>query len=565
MESEADSGFLGRMLGPYGVLRGNRNLQLLFGGQVVSSFGDWLYVLALGILAYEITGSATVVAVLTFARLLPYAVLLPLSGILADRGNRKALMITADLGRGACMFGLLFVGSESTLWIAYPLVFVSTVFSSLFKPAMSSVLPALVGDEDNLVKANSIWAQMDAVSFVLGPALGSVLALLGAPELAFAINGATFVVSAAALLFIRIPPREAPERAEDEREEGWLSETLAGFRFLFRENEGVLAALTVSVVSLSFVGGGIWTLILVLSDEAFGLGSEGSGFLNSAYGAGGILGGLAAGYLASKIRLSPAFIWSIAAGAVVFLLLGVSPAGVLPFVVLFVVGALDIVVDVNGTTILQTGTPEELLGRVFGAFESVLILAMLVGALIVGPMIELLGVRATTVAFAVAALLIFAACLPRLSKLERVLGVRMFVRRVPALSGLSHGVLEDLASRMTLEKVPDGTAVVRQGDVGDRLYIVKEGEAEVVARAGEGEAAEELAILSKNDYFGEIALLRDVRRTATVRAKGPLELYALGREDFQTLLGRSEKLKTAMSGTSDARYVETQNRLLLRR
>ena len=552
------------MLGPYEVLRGNRNLQLLFGGQVVSSFGDWLYVLALGILAYEITGSATVVAVLTFARLLPYAVLLPFSGMLADRGNRKVLMISADLGRGACMLGLLFAGSEETLWIAYPLVFLATVFSSLFQPAMSSVLPAIVGDEEKLVEANSIWSQMDSVSFVLGPALGGVLALLGAPELAFVINGATFLVSAATLLFVHIPPREVPVTAEGEDEEGWLSETLAGFRFLFRENQGVLAALTVAFVGLTFTGGGIWTLILVLSDEAFGLGTEGSGFLNSVYGAGGVVGGLAAGYLASKVRLGPAVIWSIGAGSVVFICLGISPAGVLPFVIMFVVGILDIMVDVNGTTIIQTGTPEELLGRVFGAFDGVLILAMLTGALIVGPLIDLLGPRTTTVVFAAVALGVFLLCLPRLRSLDRVLGVRMFIRKVPVLSGLSHAVLEDLASRMTPEEVPDGTAVVSQGEVGHRLYIVKDGEAEVVARGEDGQE-KELATLSKNDYFGEIALLRDVPRTATVRAKGALELYSLDREDFQTLLERSEKLKSAMTGTSDARYVETQNRLLLRR
>src|SRR5829696_2583723 len=564
MAAEGGVGVLGRMLGPYGVLRGNRNLQLLFGGQVVSSFGDWLYVLALGILAYEITGSATVVAVLTFARLLPYAVLLPFSGMLADRGNRKVLMISADLGRGACMFGLLFAGSEETLWIAYPLVFLVTMFSSLFQPAMSSVLPAIVGDEEKLVEANSIWSQMDSVSFVLGPALGGVLALLGAPELAFVINGATFLVSAATLLFVHIPPRETPETAEGDEEEGWLSETLAGFRFLFRENEGVLAALTVALVGLSFTGGGIWTLILVLSDEAFGLGTEGSGFLNSAYGVGGVVGGLAAGYLASKVRLGPAVIWSIGAGSAVFICLGISPAGALPFVIMFVVGILDIMVDVNGTTIIQTGTPEKLLGRVFGAFDGVLILAMLAGALIVGPLIDLLGPRTTTVVSMLVALGIFLLCLPRLRKLDRVLGVRMFIRKVAVLSGLSHAVLEDLASRMTLEKVPDGTAVVSQGEVGNRLYIVKDGEAEVVARGDDGQE-KELATLSKNDYFGEIALLKDVPRTATVRAKGALELYSLDREDFQNLLERSEKLKSAMTGTSDARYVETQNRLLLRR
>src|SRR5215213_7225616 len=414
---------LGRILRPYGVLRGNRSLQLLFAGQAVSAFGDWLYVLALGILAYEITGSATVVAVLTFARLLPYAALLPLAGVLADRGNRKVLMISADLGRGLCMFGLLFAGSEGTLWIAYPLVFLATVFSSLFKPAMNSILPALSGEEENLLRANSIWSQMDSVSFVLGLALGGILALLGVPQLAFLINGITFLVSAGTLLLVRIPPRTASQEKEGGEEEGWLSETLAGFRFLFRENEGVLAALTISFVGLTFVGGGIWTLILVLSERAFGLGTEGSGFLNSAYGVGGILGGLAAGYLASKIRLAPAVIWSTAATSIVFLLLGVSPAGVLPFVILFIVGVLDTMVDVNGTTIIQTGTPEELLGRVFGAFESVLILAMLIGALVVGPLIELIGARATTVAFAVVGLVIFAACLPRLSKLERVLGV----------------------------------------------------------------------------------------------------------------------------------------------
>ncbi|CAN5230232.1 hypothetical protein BH18ACT10_BH18ACT10_10970 [soil metagenome] len=178
-----------------------------------------------------------------------------------------------------------------------------------------------------------------------------------------------------------------------------------------------------------------------------------------------------------------------------------QPCRVLPFVILFVTGVLDIVMDVNGTTIIQTGTPERLLGSVFGAFEASVIAAMLAGALAVAPLIELLGARTTTVAF---------------------------------------------------------------GVVGDRLYIVKEGEAVVVARGDNG-GEKELATLSKNDYFGEMALLRDVPRTATVRANGPMELYSLERGDFQMLLESSEILKTAMIGTSDARYVETQNSLLLRR
>jgi MFS family permease len=563
-EAEASRAtLLGRALGPYTVLRSNRNLQLLFGGQVVSSFGDWLYILALVVLAYDLTGSATLVAALTFVRLLPYALFLPFSGVLADRGNRKALMIASDLGRGVCMLGLLFVGSEETLWIAFPLVFLATALSSLFKPAMSSVLPAIVGDEEDLVKANGIWSQMDALSFVLGPALGGVLVLLGEPRLAFLINGLTFLISAATLLFVRVPPREAAERPE-EGEEGWLSETLAGFRFLFRENEGVLAAFTLTITGIGLMGGAMWTLTVVLAEETFGLGGQGAGFLNAAYGAGGFLGGIVVGAVVPRLGLGAAFIWGTVISSAVAILFGLSPAGVLPFVFILVLGVTDVFSEVASTTVLQTGTPDALLGRVFGAFESTLVFSMLVGAVVIGPLIDLAGARAATVILTLAGVALLLACLPRLKRLEDVLGVRVFFRQVPVLASLPHRVIDDFASRVRLEKVPAGTDIVQQGERGDRLYILKDGEAEVSARGGEGREVE-VATLSKHDYFGEIALLRDVPRTATVRAKGPLELYSLSREDFRELLDRSEELKSAMTGTSDARYVETQNRLLTRR
>lgn len=555
---------MGRMLGPYAVLRDNRNLQLLFSGQVVSSFGDWLYVVALAVLAYEITGSATVVATLTFVRLLPYVLFLPFSGFLADRGNRKALMIAADVGRGVCMLGLLLVGSEGALWVAFPLVFAATVLSSLFRPAMNAVLPGLVGDEDKLAQANGLWSQMESVALILGPALGGVLVLLGEARIAFLINGVTFFISALTLLFVRVPPRSSEQGAQAGEVEGWVSETLAGFRFLFRENEGVLSAMTISIAGLTIVGGAVWTLTVVLAEETFGLGGQGAGFLNAAYGAGALLGGFVVGYATTKFRLGPTFVWTTGASSLVFALLGLSPAGVLPFVLLVVVGVIDVVSDVSSTTLLQSVTPDSLLGRVFGAFEALLISAMLLGAVVVGPLIDLAGARAATVILSLAGFAFLLLSLPRLLRLEDALGVRVFVRRVPVLAGLPHRVLEDMALRSRLERFRDGEAVVREGEVGDQLYMIRDGEAEVAAR-GEGEAEVAVATLSKHDHFGEIALLKDVPRTATVRARGPLELYSLTREDFQELLERSEELKSAMTGASDARYVETQNRLLLRR
>jgi hypothetical protein len=270
------------------------------------------------------------------------------------------------------------------------------------------------------------------------------------------------------------------------------------------------------------------------------------------------------GYATTRFRLGPTLVWTTGASSLVFALLGVSPAGVLPFVLLVVVGVIDVVSEVSSTTLLQIATPDSLLGRVFGAFEALLVSAMLVGALVIGPLIDLAGARAATVILSLAGFAFLLVCLPRLLRLEDALGVRVFVRRVPVLAGLPHRVLEDVASRARLERFRDGEAVVREGEVGDRLYMVKDGEAEVAA-GGEGEREVAVATLSKHDHFGEIALLRDVPRTATVRARGPLELYSLSREDFQELLERSEDLKSAMTGTSDARYLETHNRLLTRR
>lgn len=554
-------GLLNRLLGPYAVLRGKRELSLLFSGHVVSSFGDWLYNTALLVLVFDLTRSATALAVLTFVRLLPYALFLPVTGVLADRWNRKVLMIVADLGRGACMLGLLAVQSRSTVWIAFPLVFVTTTLSSLFRPASSSVLPQVAGDEEDLVRANSIWSQMDALSFVLGPSLGALLVYAGQIYAAFVINGLTFLFSAVTLFFLRVPARGEERPVE---EGSWLSETLSGFRFLFRENEGVLAAFTLTIAGLSLLGGAFWTLLVVLAEESFRIGSAGSGYLNAAYGFGGVLGGFVVGRIISRLGIGRAFIWGAVASSLIVLPFGLSPAGFLPFALIALIGITDVFSEVTGNHVIQTGTPNEMLGRVFGAFESATVLAMLVGALGVGPLIDFFGPRAATIILAVAGLALWLVCLPRLRRLEEMMGVRIFLRGVPMLAGLPHRTLENVASRVQLQQAPEGATIVREGEQGDRLYILKSGEAEVIARGG-GLQDVSVATLSKADYFGEISLLRDVPRTATVRTCGPVELYSLSRTDFQELLERSEELRASMTGASDARYIDTQNRLLLRR
>lgn len=557
---EHDVGFLGKLMRPYAVLRGNRAFDLIFLGQSASLLADWLYIVSLIVIAYNVTKSATFVALLTFVRLSPYALFLPFTGSLADRGNRRLLLIGANLGRGACVLGLLVVDSKSTIWLAFPLVFAITTLASIFRPSLQSTVPAVVAP-DELVQANSLLSQVESVSFVLGPGLGGIFILVGRPQAAFVVTGLAYTISALTFIFIHIPPRVAEKRPT---EGAWLSQTLAGFRFLFRENQGVLAAFMMTIAAAGLLSGAFWTLILVLAVKTFHLGGQGTGYLNAANGIGGLIGGLSVGLLITKLRLNQLFMVGSAINFLVVILVGISPFGAGAFIALIVFGISDVISQVSGITVIQTATPGELLGRVFGAYESTLVGSMLLGTLAAGPLIAVLGTRGATVALALVSFAILGISTPRLRKMEQVLGVRIFLRQVPVLTTLTLQVLDDLASRLQVEAYAPGAEIVRQGDVGDRLYIMKSGRVDVTYES-DGRPRVHLATLSKMDYFGEIALLRDVQRTATVQALDPVETYSLRREDFQEILRRSRELELAMAGTSEARLSDTRSKMVLRR
>ena len=556
---EIQTGFLHKLMQPYAVLRGNRAFDLIFAGQSASLLADWLYIVSLIVIAYNVTKSATFVALLTFVRLSPYALFLPLTGSLADRGNRRLLLIGANLGRSACVLGLLFVDSKSTIWLAFPLVFLITTLASIFRPSLQSAVPAVVSPDD-LVQANSLLSQVESVSFVLGPGLGGVFILAGRPQAAFVVTGLAYLMSALLFVFIRIPPRVADVRPT---EGAWLSQTLAGFRFLFRENQGVLAAFMITIAAAGLLSGAFWTLILVLAVQTFHLGGQGTGYLNAANGIGGLIGGLAVGLLIMKLRLNQLFIIGSAVNFLVVILVGISPFGAGAFLALIIFGISDVISQVSGITVIQTATPSELLGRVFGAYESTLVGSMLLGTLAAGPLISLWGPRGATVTLAIVAFGVLAIATPRLRRMEDVLGVRIFLREVPVLTTLSLQVLDDLASRLQVESYAPGVDIVRQGDAGDRLYIMKSGHVDV-SYESDGRPRVHLARLSKMEYFGEIALLRDVQRTATVRSVDTVETYSLQRSDFQEILKRSRELELAMAGMSDSRLSDTSSKLMLR-
>jgi MFS family permease len=307
-----------------------------------------------------------------------------------------------------------------------------------------------------------------------------------------------------------------------------LDELLEGFRTIVRERR--LRLLIGLFSAQTFVDGMLNVLIVVIALQLLDTGTAGVGFLNSAVGVGGLVGALAAAALVGRRRLAADFGLGIFIWGLPIALVAVWPNQVFALVLLALVGVGNTIVDVSGMTLLQRAAPDEVLARVFGVLESLLLLSVGLGALVAPLLLDWLGTRgALIVAGALLPLLVVPAW-PRLAAIDRAASVpeeRLeLLRGNPIFAPLLAPALEQLAESLDEIQVPAGQEVVRQGEPGDRFYLVREGALDVYI---DGRLVESL---DSGDSFGEIALLRDVPRTATVTARTDARLYALGRDAF---------------------------------
>jgi hypothetical protein len=323
------------------------------------------------------------------------------------------------------------------------------------------------------------------------------------------------------------PLLRAGEPPLSEERSHLLDEATAGFRAIARDPRLRLVVGLFSAQTL--VNGAFGVLIAVSALELLDLGPGGVGYLNTAVGVGGIIGGFVSLALVGHQRLATTFGFAVAGTGGPLLLLGWIPTTVAALVAFGLIGFANIICDVSGFTILQRGTPSDVLARVFGVLHSLFYLTVALGAVIAPPLIHWLGVRWT--------LVIVGSLLPILAVLTRASLVRLdtepgdprrleLLQAIPIFSPLTPPVLEQLATRLAPVHASAGDEVIRRGDHGDRFYVVDKGEVEILI---EGEPSRREG---EGSYFGEIALLRDVPRTATVRAATDTELFALDREHF---------------------------------
>lgn len=509
----------------FGDVFANPALRRIQFAWAASILGTWAYGIAVVVYAYEQDG-ATAVGVVGLVRWVAAAVASPFAALLGDRYDRKLVMVGSDLARVALIAGAaLAVYSDAPPVVVYTIAALVGVAATAFRPAEAALIPTLARTPEELTAANVASSTIESIGIFGGPALGGLLLAATGPATVFAVTALLLLWSAFQLIRIR-PAAEVD--AEDKREPaGVLDELLAGFRTIARD--GRLRLMVGLFGAQTFVDGMLNVLIVVVALELLDTGQAGVGFLNSAVGVGGLLGAVLAAALVGRGRLAGDFGLGIFIWGVPIALVAVWPNQVFALVLLGIVGIGNTLVDVSGMTLLQRAAPDDVLARVFGVLESLLLLTIGLGALVAPLLVNWLGTRgALVVAGALLPMLVVPAW-PRLTAIDRAARIPEHLELLGGnaiFAPLPEATLEQLADQLAEVRVRPGVEVIRQGESGDRFYLVGEGTLNVYV---DGQQKQTLAA---GDSFGEIALLRDVPRTATVTAQSDSVLYALDRNAF---------------------------------
>src|SRR4051794_30060652 len=361
----------------------HRRFARLLAALTVSSAGDWLYNLALLAFVYDRTGSSTWVGVTTAARVVPVVLAGPLGGVIADRFDRRRVMVASDVARTGLMGGLaLLAATGGPVLLAPVLAALATLASTPHAPSVAASTPHLVPDED-LEAANAARSVIAPVCIVAGPVLGAVLLLVGPPSMAFALNGLTFAASALLTLSIPAGPAFRPAAADGERPRV-LADLRAGASAMLAAPRS-LRLLVGADIGCSLVYGAQTVLLLVVAHR-LGLGAGGYGVLLAGYGAGGVIGAALAGRAGGAPRVvGPA----LAVVGLAVPLVVLAP-GIVPAVALAVAGGAGaLIVEVSCETALQRDLEPEVLGRAYGfAFPAS------IGGIVIGSAVSPLLLRA---------------------------------------------------------------------------------------------------------------------------------------------------------------------------
>jgi len=531
------------------VNRNLRRMQLAFTGSLI---GNWAYSTAVSVWAYGV-GGPKAVGIFIALRLAVMAIATPFVSTFADRYPRKRVMIYSDL------YCAVLIGAATVCLYAdtpalpiFALAILTSFGGSSFRAAQGAITPQLANTTEELTASNGTSSTLESLAIFVGPAIGAGLLAVADVEVVFLLNVASFVWSMYMVSGIRVENAaedsaaksdDEPLLAEVEEEvETFFSTVSAGFKTILADKDLLLTVVQGSAQTV--IAGATAVIPLVMAVEILHTGAKGVGLLDSASGLAAILGGVYAISRATKHKLGQDLTAGVLLWSVPLVLVTIWPSPVAAFAVMAFLGFANPLVDVNVFTVIQRLTPDAVLGRVFGAFETCLIATMALGSAIAPVLLHLWGLRTTMAVMGLTIGAIALAGLPRMRQMDRRLEAPAglpLLQAIPMFAPLKVVTLDALARALDRVNVATGDVVVHEGDESDRFYIIESGLVRVTAADGHLLREE-----GPGDYFGEIGLLRDVPRTATITAAADTVLLALDRDEFlDAVTGQGEARRLA--------------------
>jgi MFS family permease len=491
-----------------------RRVELAWGAAITA---EWAYFVALGVFAYD-AGGASAVGLAGLIRLLPAALVAPSAASLGDRMPRERLLLGAMLLGSIALAGsavAAFAGAESGVYACAAFVGIS---STLIRPTLQALLPSLTRTPEELVASNAATSTVESLGTLVGPLIAGVLIEQARVGITFAFAAAALATGAGLILRVHAQhPATAKAVSRGRPDVAWRT---------IQQHPGAPVVVTL-MVAQAFVRGCLNVLIVVAAFELLGGAGGTVGLLTAAIGAGGVIGAIVCSTLHSN-RLARVFALSLFGWGLPIVLVAPRPELLAAVVLLGIVGAANSVEDVSGFTLLQRAIRDDALSSVLGLIWGAAMGAVAVGSVVAPILVRELGARSAFVLVGLVLPVLTIAGFRRMRALDALAAPtrqQLLVDRVPMFAPLSLAAKERLATRLLRFDVPAGATVMRAGDVGDRFYIVDSGVVRIELNQGAKQSG-------AGEYFGEIALLRDVPRTATVTAATATRLYGLQRADF---------------------------------
>jgi MFS family permease len=499
-----------------------RRVELAYAGFNVSEYAVWIAML---VYAYE-RGGATEASLVAVLQLLPAAVCAPFLALLADRHAPVRVLVGGYLAQGAGMaVTALAIYGHAPVALVYAGAVVASTAVTITRPAQAVIVPSLAHSVAELTATNVVSSWVESGCVLIGSAFTGVMLTISGVDAVFAIMAAVAIGSALSVARV-----DGPEPAAAAGAEHVGAEALAGFRAL--GDHPHLRVLLGLLMGEFLLIGAMDILFVVLAIDVLGLGQGWAGYFNAAYGAGGVIGAVAAMTLVGRRYLSPPIALGVLLCGAAFVVIAVWPSTVVTIGLLALSGGGRVLLDVSCRTLLQRTTPCDVLGRVFGVLEGVMMAGLALGALIVPVLVSLSGAKAALLGTGLLLPVLALVAARRLIAVDRSVKVPVveiaLLRSIPMFAALPAPALEGVARALEPVELVAGTVIMQMGDEGDRLYAVARGEVDV-SRNGV-----HVARLARGSAFGEIALLEDVPRTATVTAHADVLLYALEKAPFVT-------------------------------